>query len=653
MRLLLICSLFIRDVFGGSYEIDDSIFNIAYLPKVDDHLLGDDPNVIKMVTKENEVFHCRLPKMKDDSEDASSESSEPQHASPYELMQSSFDKPCIYKSGVYWTYEYCHGAYIRNEKHVLTLFYSQFHASRIGETPGDKYYLGRTTKSEVKEQLAVYKTTKPSNLRFNNEDIPYLEINMYDGTSCDLNKLPRQSRIRFICYESQLKFISVQETSTCEYEVIIGFSSLCQHPYFKPKENFLPIQCHPAVHKDDPKPQALLALEDENKQWMNKNVKLDFIFGKQSGSVELVIKPVEDEFHPSQPLEKNPRPDLWKPSRREPIRPLTDPDIAERFLMGEYCLYGGSGWWRYEFCYGKSVTQYHEEKGGARVEIILGHFDNDKHLNWITTHPGKKPRKVGRKFVSHFYTDGDFCEDSGTKRHVEVKLKCKKTGSSSSVTIYLLEPATCEYVLGVESPLVCDLLHLADDETGLMTFNRDDFLHENDKFDEGEIITAESLNIQTESLDPSPDNLPSPRDSKDSYDNIFENIQDQLEQAGQNFMDKQKWIDEKDNFIQDTNDFIKEEQHDKLKVPSTPPTKAKAKTFKEQQEDYNSILINSARDAKNSYENILNNIQDQLEQAGQNFMEKQKWLGEKETLDYQDEEDEDEEFGTHSSKDEL
>ena len=34
-----------------------------------------------------------------------------------------------------------------------------------------------------------------------------------------------------------------------------------------------------------------------------------------------------------------------------------------------------------------------------------------------------------------------------------MKLKCKKSESASAVSIYLLEPKTCEYVLGVESPL--------------------------------------------------------------------------------------------------------------------------------------------------------------------------------------------------------
>jgi hypothetical protein len=39
--------------------------------------------------------------------------------------------------------------------------------------------------------------------------------------------------------------------------------------------------------------------------------------------------------------------------RREPFKPLMDPEVVKEFLLGEYCLHGGTGWWKYEFCYGK------------------------------------------------------------------------------------------------------------------------------------------------------------------------------------------------------------------------------------------------------------------------------------------------------------
>lgn len=46
----------------------------------------------------------------------------------------------------------------------------------------------------------------------------------------------------------------------------------------------------------------------------------------------------------------------------------------------------------------------------------------------------------------------------------QVKLKCLESSSSpGSVALYLLEPKTCEYILGVESPIICNILSQADD----------------------------------------------------------------------------------------------------------------------------------------------------------------------------------------------
>ena len=63
---------------------------------------------------------------------------------------------------------------------------------------------------------------------------------------------------------------------------------------------------------------------------------------------------------------------------------------------------------------GKTVKQYHEEKG-ERVQLInLGHFEKSRHIKWLSENPSKVPKKAEfRKHVSHFYSGGDFCELSG------------------------------------------------------------------------------------------------------------------------------------------------------------------------------------------------------------------------------------------------
>ena len=63
---------------------------------------------------------------------------------------------------------------------------------------------------------------------------------------------------------------------------------------------------------------------------------------------------------------------------------------------------------------GKTVKQYHEEKGERAQLINLGHFDKSKHIQWLKDNPSKVPKTAEfRKHVSHFYSDGDFCELSG------------------------------------------------------------------------------------------------------------------------------------------------------------------------------------------------------------------------------------------------
>jgi len=32
-----------------------------------------------------------------------------------------------------------------------------------------------------------------------------------------------------------------------------------------------------------------------------------------------------------------------------------DPEVVKEFLLGDYCLHGGTGWWKYEFCYGNTL----------------------------------------------------------------------------------------------------------------------------------------------------------------------------------------------------------------------------------------------------------------------------------------------------------
>lgn len=51
------------------------------------------------------------------------------------------------------------------------------------------------------------------------------------GTACDLTSDPRETEVRFICNPDTVSsLLSVSETSTCRYMVVIATSALCGHP---------------------------------------------------------------------------------------------------------------------------------------------------------------------------------------------------------------------------------------------------------------------------------------------------------------------------------------------------------------------------------------------------------------------------------------
>lgn len=80
----------------------------------------------------------------------------------------------------------------------------------------------------------------------------------------------------------------------------------------------------------------------------------------------------------------------------------------------------------------------------------------------------KNPHKksislASKKQVVHYYTGGAACDQTGQPRVVEVKFKCIDTPSPSAIALYLLEPKTCEYTLGVESSVLCPLLQGSND----------------------------------------------------------------------------------------------------------------------------------------------------------------------------------------------
>ncbi|KAH8409400.1 hypothetical protein KR222_002585, partial [Zaprionus bogoriensis] len=452
------------------YKIDFEVPDLLAEPELSNQLRT-------FYTQEKEKYECLIPALETAKEEEKTNQPE---LSPLAILHPIFSAPtCTYRIEAYWSYEICHGLHVR-----------QYHEEREGKNVKlQKYYLGRW--SEEKTQLAkqqweserkadgtsTYKTLKIDNTRY-----PYFEMEYSDGTMCDIIDAPRTTMVRYVCYPHGKEDIySFKETSSCNYEAIILTSLLCTIPAFHAEETKeISIKCFNS-QTEPHKPLSMLRQElsewadSENDLLISKENKApakmwsksdgDMVTFKYSGDVDKIILElmangeIDNEY---QQLV------LSRTAAGTTPMPLNDLTPIREFISGQNCLTGGTGWWKYEFCYGKHVRQFHKDKN-SEVELFLGYFSEDLHRQWVSANPDKGARRPGfTSSIWHHYEHGTHCDRTGLPREVDVKLTCTPViTSGTAVSMYLLEPKTCQYILVVESPIICDLMQYAD-ENGLV-----------------------------------------------------------------------------------------------------------------------------------------------------------------------------------------
>ncbi|EFX71320.1 hypothetical protein DAPPUDRAFT_308922 [Daphnia pulex] len=498
--LLLCCSFSLENDLSYLKAFDDSIIYRLAWEKEHESLLKEVESLptVTMVTARKEKYVCSIPKMLETKEEEIPIYEGP---NPLQLLSPLFTQmSCSYRLESFWTYELCHGRYIR-----------QYHEERDGKKVKlQEYYLGKFDKekmdrqsAEIDAEIKIGERQEVPVRKIEGLSLPYLLVTMDSGTLCDLNGKPRMTRVYYVCYPAgKHEIFSLEEASSCEYEIVVLTPHLCQHPDYRAKESEEnKINCW-AVEGSPKKPSSLLDMEAESLMLQQQQNLLDSL-GLSDSKFKVEFRQVDDvtgqgqkqtvafitpsgggtsgrkELNSDQQSSGIAKPETETSPRLQPPptlppQPVFDSKLVDDFLAGEYCLNGGTGWWKYEFCYGKRADQYHEEKDGSRTSIQLGVFNKEKHLAWLEENPSKRPKAiVGRKQVSHMYSDGGYCEMTNSRRRVEVKLKCKEitqtehqqqsfTHSMNAVSLYLLEPQPCEYVLGVEAPFLCPLIDAAD-----------------------------------------------------------------------------------------------------------------------------------------------------------------------------------------------
>uniref|UniRef100_T1JB26 Endoplasmic reticulum lectin 1 n=1 Tax=Strigamia maritima TaxID=126957 RepID=T1JB26_STRMM len=443
-------------------EFDDSVlFRLSWPGSHIQQLSDSDENVVVMTTIDNEKYRCTLPSVK---EDENNKDQTYAGASALELLQPLFSQlSCSYRLEQYWTYELCHGRYVK-----------QYHDEKDTSVPNSKklrrqeFLLGQfnaedylPTRADSREKISSKKDRKniPTK-KIESQSLPYFEIVMSDGTTCDLNNNARSAKILYICLpDSNNEIYAVEEVSSCEYEMIVLTSLLCAHPDYRLLKETIKhdIQCH-SLKGSPVRPLQLEKIESENLRFMQKQKRLQTAY----------LKKLEEKLNQEKLTEE-----IFKYDGKTETVP-NDLKLMDDFLNGRHCLYGGSGWWKFEFCNGNKVIQYHEYEDKRRIEVVLGVWNEDLHKQWIADNQYKKPKHltgIAQKQTSHLYSGGTMCDSTGKPRQVEVKIKCKESSSHpNAVALYLLEPKTCEYILVVESSILCSLIETID-QNGLFSPN--------------------------------------------------------------------------------------------------------------------------------------------------------------------------------------
>ncbi|KOB76294.1 putative xtp3-transactivated protein b [Operophtera brumata] len=469
--------------------------------------------ILKVSTTNKETYECHIPIITAEETTSIEDYDGP---SPLHLLKPLFlQKICSYRLESYWSYEVCHGRYIR-----------QYHEEREGKQSNlQQYFLGHwSAEKQVKledDLKDAYKSKEHlKTVKVDGNAVPYVEMAMDDGTICDLSGKPRLTRVRYVCYvHGKHDVYSFKETSTCEYEIIILSPLLCEHPLFNGKPRLTRVRYECYVHG-----------------------KHDVYFFKETSTCEyeiIILSPLLCE-HPlfnGKPRLTRVRYECYVHGKHD-VYSFKETSTCEYEiiilspLLCEHPLFNGKPrLTRVRYVHGKHDVYSFKKTSTCEYEIIIfspllcehplfksllkNEVDSLRfhhqtiRLNeqepkdvlavlkvetiektaperrlpscWASmmsrriwtgsTRIRGRPRSLLAKLrtsVSHFYSNGDVCDKTGKPRQTEVKLKCLENSSSpAQVSIYLLEPRTCHYILGVESPLICDILPLAD-EHGLI-----------------------------------------------------------------------------------------------------------------------------------------------------------------------------------------
>mmetsp|Transcript_43476 Transcript_43476/g.90698 ORF Transcript_43476/g.90698 Transcript_43476/m.90698 type:complete len:460 (-) Transcript_43476:346-1725(-) len=156
------------------------------------------------------------------------------------------------------------------------------------------------------------------------------------------------------------------------------------------------------------------------------------------------------------------------------------------YSLKDLCFYRMEGWWTYEYCFMKSIRQFHQEKskaGAGKGEAAAVTQDYRLGTYWmpdesleeatdgdagspsddVTSNSGPdlanfrgemlEDQKTRRKLWRQSYGNGTHCDVTGSPRESEVRFQCAVNEPSHLASIE--EVSTCRYVVQFRTSLLC------------------------------------------------------------------------------------------------------------------------------------------------------------------------------------------------------
>ena len=194
---------------------------------------------------------------------------------------------------------------------------------------------------------------------------------------------------------------------------------------------------------------------------------------------------------------------------------------VSRFLLPlkSSCMSYIEGWWTYEFCFAKHVRQFHvSPQGKLEAEYVLGkatleeyhpnswlNFDKssdneetDDYVLNVLEKVHSQSTSLSNTYYSEKYTHGTTCDVHHGSRNIEIRWHCSPSASASFIRS-IKEPASCQYLMDIDSPLLCQ--HpLYSTETQLFHQMNCHIINDDDdgEEDEPEPNVEESANVNDE-----------------------------------------------------------------------------------------------------------------------------------------------------------